>query len=179
MKFPFFLGISLLAMLTVTVTVSCAPAAREPLALASFSENFVEVSISLEHDATGSALLAATFTPASGHHVYSKDIPARGLEGLGRPTLLELTSGSRLTALGELIESVAAQEPDFEPKELLIYPEGPVTLRLPVRLPPGREWIEDEIKVTYMACTAYQCKAPVEGKIVQIRIPGEEAFASQ
>jgi hypothetical protein len=147
--------------------------------LASFTEKYVAVAIYLEHTPDGTAILSATFTPSKGHHLYSKDIPANGLMGLGRPTLLALTDGSQMTALGELIESVKAQEPDFEPKDLLVYPAGPVTLRLPVELPPGNDWIDDEVKITYMACTAYQCKPPVEGKIVPVRIPGAEMVTSQ
>ena len=98
-----------------------------------------------------------------------------GVEGLGHPTLLELTSNSRLNATGFLFESVKAQAPDFEPRDLLVYPSGPVTLSLPVELPPGEEWIEDEIQVSYMACSASQCKRPVTGKIIAIRIPGADA----
>ncbi len=170
----------LLSTLSLLVaTVSCAPAASKPLALASFTENYVSVSIGLERDSTGSTFLSATFTPPEGHHLYSKDIPINGLKGLGRPTLLELTANSQMTALGKLTESVSAQEPDFEPKELLVYPAGPVTLRLPVQLPSGKGWIDDEVKITYMACSAYQCKPPVEGKAVPIHGPGTEAFDSR
>ncbi len=168
-----------LILLLLAVSVSCAPAAGGPIALASFTENYVSVSITLQHDAAGNALLAAAFTPDAGHHLYSKDIPIDGLEGVGRPTLLELTPASQMTALGELTESVEAREPDFEPKELLVYPDGPVTLSLPVRLPAGNDWIDAEVKITYMACTAHQCKPPVEGKIVQVRIPGAEMFAGR
>lgn len=178
MKFRICL-IVLLFTLLLSAIVACAPAAGKPIALASFSEKFVDVSISLEHASNGDAVLSATFTPSQDHHLYSKDIPIKGLEGLGRPTLLELTEESQMTARGELIESVPAQEPDFEPKELLVYPAGPVTLKLPVELPPGSDWLEDQVKITYMACSAYQCKPPVEGKIVSIRIPGAEAFDTQ
>lgn len=174
MKLRFFFSVLLLIMLLSAVSVACAPAQIQPIALASFTENYVGVSISLERNPAGSTFLSATFTPPDGHHLYSKDIPADGLEGLGRPTLLELTAESQLTAVGELTASAQAQEPDFEPKELLVYPEGPVTLTLPVELPPGSDWIDDEIKITYMACSAYQCKPPVEGKVVQIRIPGAD-----
>jgi hypothetical protein len=111
--------------------------------------------------------------------LYSTHIPINGLEGLGRPTLLELTEGSQMTALGTLTESVQAQAPDFEPKELLVYPAGAVTLSLPVELPPGSDWSDDQVKVTYMACSAYQCKPPVVGKIVPIRIPGAKLFGRQ
>jgi hypothetical protein len=169
----------LLTLVFLAASASCTPAPRIPLALTSFTENYVDVSITLERDSNGVAFLSATFTPAEGHHLYSKDIPVNGLEGLGRPTLLGLTEESQMTALGDLIESAQAQEPDFEPKELLVYPAGPVTLRLPIQLPPGNDWIDDEVEITYMACSAYQCKPPVEGKIVSVRIPGAKKFDSQ
>ncbi len=174
MKLHRYLNVLLLVVLLSAAGVSCTPAGSKPLALASFTENYVDVSISLEHDSAGNYFLSATFTPPQGHHLYSKDIPANGLDGLGRPTLLELTGESQMKALGELTESVEAQEPDFEPKELLVYPAGPVTLRLPVQLPPGDKWVNDEVKITYMACSAHQCKPPVEGKIVTVRVPGAD-----
>ncbi len=93
---------------------------------------------------------------------------------MGRPTLLELTPNSHMKATGPLTENKKPQAPDFEPKELLVYPQGPVTLSLPVDLPPGAEWVEDELSVTYMACSASQCKPPVEAKIVPVRIPGAD-----
>jgi hypothetical protein len=179
MKLPLWLNVLFVTILLSAGGVSCTTASSGPLALASFTENFVDVSITLERDPAGNAVLSATFTPSDGHHLYSKDVPIKGLEGLGRPTLLEVAAGSQMVAMGGLIESVQAQEPDFEPKALLVYPEGPVTLRLPVELPAGNNWIEEEVKITYMACTAYQCKPPVDGKIVPIRIPGAEMFASQ
>ncbi len=175
MRLRFFFNVLLLIVLLAVVSISCTPAQSAPIALAAFNEKFVDVSISLERNPDGNTFLSATFTPSEGHHLYSKDIPINGLEGLGRPTLLELTEESQMTSLGALIESVQAQEPDFEPKELLVYPAGSVTLRLPVELPVGSGWIDDEVKITYMACTAYQCKPPVEGKIVPVRIPGAGA----
>jgi hypothetical protein len=57
----------------------------------------------------------------------------------------------------------------------MVYPRGPVTLSLPVELPPGAEWVEDELSVTYMACSSGQCKPPVVGKVIPIRIPGAQA----
>lgn len=179
MKFRQFLNVLLLTLLLLAAGASCAPAASKPVALASFTENYVDVSISLERNSAGETFLSATFTPPEGHHLYSKDIPPDGLDGLGRPTLLGLTAGSQMTALGELIESASAQEPDFEPKALLVYPTGSVTLRLPIQLPPGSDWTNDAVSVTYMACSAYQCKPPVEGKIISVRIPGAKVFDSQ
>jgi hypothetical protein len=165
--------------LLVGAFVSCTPAAEKPIPLTSFTENYVEVSIFLGQNALGKYMLSATFTPPAGYHLYSKDIPITGIDGLGRPTLLELTSGSVTQATGPLIESVNAEAPDFGPKELLVYPAGTVTLSLPVDLPPGNGWIEDELQVTYMACSASQCKPPVVGKIVPIHIPGADTLAQR
>ena len=161
-------------MLLLAAVVSCTPVMHESIALASFTENYVEVSIHLERNAAGNFLLSAIFTPPNGYHLYSKDIPMTGVNGLGRPTLLELTPESQMRAIGELTESAPAEEPDFEPKKLLVYPLGAVTLTLPVELPPGNGWVEDEIKITYMTCSDSQCKPPVEGKIISVRVPGAD-----
>ena len=170
-------NVMLLMTLVLAASAACAPTARLSLQLASFTENYVGVSIRLESE-DGNYFLAATFTPPAGHHLYSKDVPMGGLEGLGRPTLLELPAESQMKARGDLTESVPAQEPDFEPRQLLVYPAGSVTLRLPVALPSGNKWVKDEVKVTYMACSAYQCKPPVEGKIVQVNIPGAQMVSN-
>ena len=140
--------------------------------LASFKEHDVEVSIQLRQQSDGRYFLEATFTPPQGYHLYSKDIPATGVDGLGRPTLLELTPNSRMISTGVLIESEKSQPPDFEPKELSVYPSGPVTLSLPIKLPAGDRWVDDELAVTYMACSAGTCKPPIENRIVPVRIPG-------
>jgi hypothetical protein len=146
-----------------------------PIHLASFTENSVTIAISLELDPAGRTWLAATFTPLDpDSHVYSKDLPRDGVNGLGRPTLLELVPGSQMQAAGPLTESVPADETDLE--GLLTYPAGPVTLRLPVSLPPGSGWIEQSVSVTYMACVNGSCSPPVIGKIVYIRIPGAAAI---
>jgi Disulphide bond corrector protein DsbC len=174
-KLRLWLRVFLLGIFLSAISVACASVASEPISLVSFTENYVDVSIYLTRDAQGNYVLSGTFTPPEGYHLYSKDIPLNGVRGLGRPTLLELTTNSHLRSNGELMESVKAEKPDFEPKELLVYPLGEVTLSLPVELPSGKDWINEEIKVTYMACSASLCKPPLVGKIVSIRIPGTEA----
>jgi len=168
--------ILLWVILPLATFVSCTLPANESIPLASFTENYVNVSIYLERNSEGNYFLSGTFLPPEGYHLYSKDIPIHGVNGLGRPTLLELAEESEIKALGILTESVEAQEADFDPKELLVYPAGAVTLSLPIKLPPGNHWIDEELKVTYMACSASQCKLPVVGKIVPIRIPGVNVF---
>lgn len=166
--------ISIWAMLLPAMLASCISDQNKPILLSSFTENDVEVSISLLQETDDRYVLTATFVPPEGYHLYGKDIPVQGIDGVGRPTLLTLTSSSLLKAAGILRESATAEEPDFEPRELRVYPAGAVTLSLPVELPPGEEWLEDQISVTYMACSPTICKPPVVGKVVKVRIPGAD-----
>jgi hypothetical protein len=173
MKFR-ILAVSILLLSLVACASPSRSASESPILLASFTENFVDVEINLESGKNGEYFLSATFTPPEGYHLYSKDIPTTGVDGLGRPTLLELVEDSQLTAVGGLIESARAEEPDFEPRKLWVYPSGEVSLSLPVELPAGNKWVDDLVKVTYMACSESICKPPVEGKVVSIRIPGTD-----
>ena len=149
----------------------------QTLQLATFTENKVTVTITLSNVENDQATLSATFTPQNPSlHLYSKEIPRNGVEGLGRPTLLELPNSSVLKANGELVESVAPQPPLVDPKELLVYPAGPITLSLPVLLPNENKWINDVVLVTYMACDEQGCRAPVQQKPIIIKIPGKGLF---
>jgi hypothetical protein len=176
MKSPIFISVSLSVILLSIVIVSCTSAPNLPIQLASFSENEVSVSIALRNPSVGNYVLSATFTPPDGYHLYSKDIPIHGINGIGRPTLLELTTESQMKTLGSLTENVPAEGFFFEQREFQVYPLGAVTLSLPIELPSGQRWVNDELKITFMACSSNLCKAPVEGKIVAIRVPGAELF---
>jgi hypothetical protein len=173
--------ITLFFLLALIGSTSCQPVSiLEPgqtLELATSTENKVEVNISLTRNEDGQFILSATFTPQLlSLHLYSKEIPRNGVEGLGRPTLLELAEGSALKANGELIESVAASQPPLNPGELLLYPAGPVTLSLPVLLPDGNNWVNDKVIVTYMACDGKGCRAPIQQKPIAIKIPSMGLF---
>jgi hypothetical protein len=159
-------------------TASCkARSVLEPgqtLKLATATENKVDVIVALTRDENGQFLLSATFTPQlPGLHFYSKDIPPTGVDGVGRPTLLELAKYSPLKATGALIENVTAQ-PLIGSTGLFVYPVGPVTLSQPVSLPDGKEWVSDVVLVTYMTCSEEGCHAPVEQKPIIVKIPGRE-----
>jgi hypothetical protein len=148
-----------------------------PLNLTSFTENSVTVTIAIELDSTGQAWLAATFAPTDPtFHVYSMDIPRDGVDGLGRPTLLELVPGSKMQAAGSLTASAEATDEDID--GLPTYPAGPVTLRLPITLPAGSGWFDETVSVTYMSCGSGVCNPPVIEKIVSIRVPGAEAISN-
>ena len=175
----FFLVSLLVSLLSTSCFRPSITTDRVSLPLASFTENNVDVLIRLEDDQQGGVILSASFNPPEGYHLYSKDTPRIGLNGLGRPTLLELPANSLMTASSELMESVKAQVPDFEPRELLVYPVGAVTLSLRVELPQGDEWADDFVSVTYMACSDTLCYPPVMGKLVPIRVPGVDVSNPQ
>ena len=171
-----------MALLTLIIFfTACAPKAILPpdshLSLAAFSENSVGVSIALTRDVFGQIFLTATFTPPPDHHLYSKDIPITGVDGLGRPTLLELSGNSKIQIIGQLIENVPAAMEQFESLQLPVYPVGAVTLSLPILLPQGTDWVDDTVVITFMACGDNGCKPPVMRKVVAVRVPGTELIA--
>lgn len=141
------------------------------LELAQFTEREVAAQLSLEKDAAGQAWLVASFTPTrANYHLYSKDLPRDGLEGMGRPTLLEIASAQGLVAAGPL---AATPEPIDEYAPTLdltfpVYPAGTVTLRLPVTLDETLETASAELAVTYMACGEGKCLPPVVDKRIPV-----------
>ena len=171
-----------LLMLSVLL-VNCAPqpvlVRGTSLMLTTFSENNVEVVVSLQRAANGDVALTVLYTPLqAGFHLYSKDLPRNGIAGVGRPTLLELAQQPKVQASGVLTESAPSKWMNAYPNNLLVYPEGPITLTLPVRLPDGAGWVEDEISLTYMSCSASTCNKPVIGKMIVIKVPGLQALTN-
>lgn len=145
------------------------------LQLASISENGVRVDLELQPTRGGWAWLSARFTPLeSEYHLYAKDLPRQDGTGIGQPTLLELALGSKLRAIGTLVDNRVAKVENLVPDQpaLAVYPAGPVTLLLPVELPAGRPgWIDDQVSVTYMACSPHGCLSPVLSRLIPIRVP--------
>ena len=126
--------------------------------LSEFSASGVQVDLSVEQTNNGACVLAAQYTPLREHfHVYSKDLPANGIDGLGRPTRLDIVSGliseGALTASAEPIDLKTEGLDEILP----VYPDGAVTLRLPVKvLKAGNA----QVKVSYMACSTFACLDP-------------------
>ncbi len=146
----------------------------QSLLLTSYTDakNEIAVTVRLTRKIDGSFILEGVFVPPPGYHLYSKDLPREGTDGQGRPTLLELPPDGRMQSTGPLIESVASNMASSEPDGPLVYPDGPVTLSLPVKLPLARGWIKDQISLTYTACSLTACKDPTIGKLIAVTVPG-------
>ncbi|HSD83086.1 MAG TPA: hypothetical protein VLG46_04480 [Anaerolineae bacterium] len=134
--------------------------------LAKFTEKDVAVEVTVEKDQTGQIWLAGTFTPTKPKfHLYSKDLPRTGISGVGRPTLLEVLAPADLRPTGSLQANQPVQDLylDVLQQTFPVYPDGPVTVRLPIEKP-ARATMPIELAVTYMACSDTTCLAPVENK---------------
>ena len=140
--------------------------------LATFTERGVQVSLSLDRDRSGGLWLSGVFSPlAASTHLYSSDLPAEGIQGLGRPTRLALAPGSSLKAAGPLVaDRVVIQDRIDELKvSLPVYPAGAVTVRMPVVVA-DRSAATATVLVSYMACGPHGCLAPVIDRRVPIDI---------
>jgi hypothetical protein len=115
-----------------------------------------------------SGSLTATYRPdQAGFHLYSAAMPPDGVDGLGRPTVL--AAGRGLTATGPVVadrEPITLHEIELG-VDLPVYPDGPVTLTLPVTA----SGTHVDAVIGYAACSATQCLLPVTGKTVTLRTP--------
>jgi hypothetical protein len=113
--------------------------------------------------------LKVLFTPPSpGFHIYSLNLPDGGVQGLGIPTRLSV-SGS-LAATGSVTAGEPTRQLDIAVLgvELPVYPDGPVTLTLPVRHADGSV---AKVVVSYGACSSSACLAPVTDEAIPITVP--------
>jgi thiol-disulfide isomerase/thioredoxin len=145
------------------------------LELASVTERGVRVTLALEQDSEARAWLAATFAPVDRDtHIYSKDLPSGGVNGLGRPTRLAVVSSTGLTMAGAVVADRPASDDrvDVLQTTLSVYPPGAVTLRAPVTIADVRSGARAEVSVGYMACGPKGCLPPVVDKRIAIAVPG-------
>jgi hypothetical protein len=134
----------------------------------------VHVDIALEQDANGALMLAGTYTPIDAHvHLYSTDLPRDGLNGAGRPTLLEIPAQSGIHRIGQLTADQPVILDQFTTLNIAfpVYPDGPVTLRLPIAVASHDTQMQMTVNVTYMACSSTGfCLPPVENKAIALVI---------
>lgn len=145
--------------------------------LHTFTKNSVTVLIEWVVDPSGQINLVGTYTPTeSDLHLYGKDLPRRGIDGVGRPTRLDIVSDTAVST-GPLQENLTPTMHLFKGfvQPFPLYPDGPVTLTQPIQLsdlPSGSS--ELELSVTYMACSSDGlCKPPVTDNHFTVTIPAE------
>lgn len=175
------IAVALAAAISIALFYALRPGAYVPAppfaqvqALARFEENGVRVTIDLERDQAGTLLLASTYTPEEpDSHVYSIDLPRTGIDGAGRPTRLDLPPQQAARAIGPLRANQPLIMQTFQgfSAPFPIYPDGPVTLRLPLDLAPHGAAAPLELTVGYMACSSKgACLPPVTDKHIAVTL---------
>jgi thioredoxin-related protein len=138
--------------------------------LISFEENSILVKLSIQRGNAGDMWLNASFVPVfSTDYLYSKDLPLTGVEGMGRPTRLEVHGD--LVLKGSVSASADPFEQQFDGVGVVfsVYPAGAVTLRQPIEIP-ADPVVAFEIAVTYMACSNRGvCRPPVINKSLRVQ----------
>jgi hypothetical protein len=132
-------------------------------ARAAFTDGGVQVTVLL---GTGAhPMLVARFRPVKkGFHLYSAHLPIGGVDGLGQRTSLRPAGAIRAT--GPLRMSAPVHNLRIKPLHvtLPVYPDGPVTARLPVRRTDGAA----RVSVSYAACSNSVCYPPVRNHVVAL-----------
>ncbi|MGR4878135.1 hypothetical protein ACIPUC_01690 [Streptomyces sp. LARHCF249] len=164
------------ALLAATVLTGCGQEPerepQHPAAVAEFNENGVTVKLSVSDWESSAGTLVATFTPdEAGFHLYSTDLPANGVEGVGRPT--EIRVAGVAAATGPLSTDAPVKEirvPGVN-SAVPVYPDGPVTTTLPIRATAAGE---AEVVIGYASCSATAgCTIPVAGRTVALHATAE------
>jgi hypothetical protein len=142
-----------------TLNATPAPSPTRPIpSSGGFRDSGVQVEARITASTATTGNLVVTLTPDPGFHVYSLDLPDRGISGLGRPTRVRTVNG--LTATGRTAadrQLIQLRMPELD-VVLPVYPEGPLQVTVPVKLIPGAR---REIAVSYAACSAQICRSPV------------------
>jgi hypothetical protein len=162
------------ALLAAAVTVAllacgCArPAVSRPSADPSGRLNGggVTVVAALYAEPDGTGLVRVTFSPQKpGYHLYSIHLPSGGVNGLGIPTVVSVRDGLRMTG------GPAANMPVIDVRiaelnvDLPVYPNGPVTVTVPVRRTGSGQ---PKVVVSYRACSAITCLPPVRNRLIPL-----------
>ncbi|MEU9234238.1 hypothetical protein [Streptomyces subrutilus] len=137
----------------------------------SFTENGVTVTLSVSDWQAPNGTVTAVFTPEEGFHLYSTDLPATGIEGVGRPTAVDVTGVLR--AAGKLTAAAQARTISLPGVEapVPVYPDGPVTTTLPVRADGDGD---ATVLLGYASCSARDgCTIPVSDRPVHLRVTGD------
>jgi hypothetical protein len=135
--------------------------------LATLHRGGVQVRLGFQRSATGDALVA-TFRPdRKGFHLYSVDLDPSAAGGVGFPTRLDVRGG--LTPQAAPVASAPVRLLRIATIGTLpVYPDGPVSLREPVRRTGDAA---AEAILSYAACSDTVCLPPVVNATVRFSIP--------
>ncbi|ARP73438.1 hypothetical protein LK07_30770 [Streptomyces pluripotens] len=112
--------------------------------------------------------MQATFSPQQpGFHLYSIDLPAQGIDGLGIPTRLSVEGDLTATGKPTANRSTLLLRPAGLTTELPVYPNGPVTFTLPVRQTGPHQ---ADVVVSYGACGESHCLVPVKDEVIHLSL---------
>ncbi len=134
-----------------------------------FHANGVDVVI--EATASGTdVVVQTTFDPGDGWHLYSTDLAMTGIEGIGRPTRVDVVAG-----LSNESTQTQQRVSDLDVPALGIvvpvYPDGPVVLTTDGALTDT----SIELAITYMACSSDGgCRVPVVDRRVVLELDTEK-----
>ncbi|MFJ5548118.1 hypothetical protein [Streptomyces sp. NPDC093225] len=136
---------------------------------ASFSENGVAVTLRVTGWDGAHGTLTADFVPQEkGFHLYSVDLPAQGVDGIGRPTALAVHGTVR--PHGRLTADVPVRKIHSPGTDALlpVYPDGPVTTTLPLTADGSGAGY---VSVGYALCNATEgCLIPVQDHRVPLAV---------
>lgn len=161
-------GVALSAATAATLVLSGCGTTRVPQPTAHATAHGVTLTVTLLPASNGLRELQATFRPQQpGFHIYSIDLPAHGIDGLGIPTRLSV-QGS-LTAVAKPTANLATRllRPAGLQSEIPVYPNGSVTFSLPVRQTSGKQ---ADVIVSYGACSENTCLIPVKHKVIHLNL---------
>lgn len=175
-----------LALGLVALTGSCSAAkpsahasSARPAApaTATFTDSGVTVTLRLGPWNAGSSVLTAVFAPVrAGFHLYSTSLPPNGVDGVGRPTAVQVSGA--LAAQGQLTAHATTRALTLAgtTKPVPVYPDGPVTTTLTIRHQSAGKAV---VAVSYAACSVREgCLFPVSGHRVLLSVTDSGATFS-
>jgi hypothetical protein len=141
---------------------------------ATFRASHVDVTVAVVLDGTRRVIEARFVPDAQGLHLYGPDLPAGGVDGAGRPTLVAIVSGGWVAGDG-MTMSVAPTPYSTAltgfSAPFSVLPAGPATLRIPLDPAPG-DPAAVRVALTFMACTSDgRCFPPVVGQELVVAVP--------
>jgi hypothetical protein len=140
-------------------------------ASAHFSDSGVDVTLQVTEWNGNSGMLTAVLRPERAtYHLYSVSLPLHGIDGVGRPTRVSVTGAVQSRGLPSASAPVHQLVVPGIPLPLPVYPDGPVTVTVPIRAARSGAAITS---VSYAACSAtYGCMVPVTGHRVELTVAG-------